>query len=302
MLTHKPVALALQALTMGAAATITPIVLASPASAATLPVACNETALRTAINTANSTPGSDMLNVAANCTYRLTSELPAITSPIVINAKGNTFTRVSGTFRIFTVDGGSLTLRNATLTNGDATGSSVQNGAGGAIVVTGNGSLDLNNVQIRNNHANFGGGISVFNGSQARVNASVFTGNTAANNGGAIVSDGTTSVNASQISGNTAGNVGGGIASIGTLGVNATDIVNNTAPNGGGGLANGVPSAPGGTSTVNASNISNNTASGVNPGGIYNNGGTVNLTASRVRANTPNNCLNSPSPVPGCVG
>ncbi|MGW2448173.1 hypothetical protein [Streptomyces sp. NPDC001675] len=37
-----------------------------------------------------------------------------------------------------------------------------------------------------------------------------------------------------------------------------------------------------------------------NPGGIYNNGGTVNLTLSTVIDNTPNNCATSPTPVPGC--
>lgn len=302
MLTSKSLVRSAQALCIGTAATLIPIALASPASAATLPVACSETALRNAINTANSTPVSDTLNLAPGCTYRLTTELPAITSPIVVNGNRDTITRQSGTFRILTVNGGALTLRAAVLSNGDATGSPVRNGAGGAVVVTGNGSLNLSAGVIRNNHANFGGGISVFSGSRAQVNASVFTGNSATQNGGGIVSDSTVTVSASQITGNTAGNVGGGIANIGTLTLNASTLVNNTAPNGGGGLANGVPAASGGTSTVSASNISNNTAGGTNPGGIYNNGGTVTLLASRVAANTPSNCLNSPSPVPGCFG
>lgn len=302
MLTRKSLVRSAQVLCIGTAATLVPIALAPLASAATLPVTCSETALRNAINTANGTPVSDTLNLAPGCTYRLTTELPAITSPIVINGNGGTITRLSGTFRILTVNGGALTLRTATLSNGDATGSSVENGAGGAIVVTGNGSLNLSTSVVRNNHANFGGGISVFSGSQAQVDASFFTGNSATQNGGAIVSDSTVTVNASQISGNAAGNVGGGIANIGTLTVRASNIVNNTAPNGGGGLANGVPAASGGTSTVSTSNISNNSASGANPGGIYNNGGTVTLRFSRVAANTPNNCLNSPSSVPGCVG
>lgn len=302
MLMRKSLVRSAQALCIGTAATLAPIALAPLASAATLPVACSETALRDAINTANSTPVSDTLNLAADCTYRLTTELPAITSPIVINGNNDTITRQSGTFRILTVNGGALTLRGAILSNGDATGSSVQNGAGGAIVVTGNGNLNLSGSVIRNNRANFGGGISVFSGSRAQITGSLLTGNSATQNGGGIVSDGTVTVTGSQISGNTAGNVGGGIANIGTLTVSAGNIVNNTAPNGGGGLANGVPAASGGTSTVTASNISNNSASGANPGGIYNNGGTVTLRVSLVAANNPNNCLNSPSPVPGCVG
>ncbi|MFL4904942.1 hypothetical protein ACJ6WF_17565 [Streptomyces sp. MMS24-I2-30] len=68
MLTNKSLARVLQVLSIGTAATITPMVLTSPASAATLPVACSETALRNAINTANSTPGSDTLNLAPGCT------------------------------------------------------------------------------------------------------------------------------------------------------------------------------------------------------------------------------------------
>lgn len=300
MLTRKSLARTAKVLCMGTVATLAPIALATPASAAILPVACSEAALQSAIETANSIPGSDTLNLAPRCTYRLTTELPAITSPIVINGNSDTITRVSGTFRILTVDGGNLTLVGATLTNGDATGSSIQNGAGGAIVVTGNGSLSLIGALIARNHANFGGGISVFGGSQAQVNGSAFTGNTAAVNGGAIASDGSTAVSFSNLSGNTAGNVGGAIANTGTLTVNGSTLINNTAPNGGGGLANGVTAQPGGTSTVTASVISGNSASGVNPGGIYNNQGTVTLRITVVIRNTPNNCLNSPTTVPGC--
>ncbi|MFI0962550.1 hypothetical protein ACH4S8_14275 [Streptomyces sp. NPDC021080] len=302
MLSRTIIVQTARVLGIGTATALASAALATPASAAALPVACSETALQNAINTANSTPGGDTLILAAGCTYRLTTELPAITSPIVINGNSDTITRQSGTFRILTVDGGSLDLRSAVITNGDATGSSVRNGAGGAIVVTGNGTLTVNSSLIRANHANFGGGISVFNGSQARVNATVVSGNSAAQNGGGLVSDGTLAVNATVVSGNQAGNTGGGIASIGTLTVTASTLLGNSAPNGGGGLANGVPAAPGGTSTVTASVISNNTSGGTNPGGIYNNMGTVNLRLSVVVANNPSNCLNSPTAVPGCIG
>ncbi|MFD0065397.1 hypothetical protein [Streptomyces sp. NPDC056690] len=302
MPTRKSLVRTAQVLCVGAAVTLAPVALAAPASAATLPVACSQTALQNAINTANSTPGGDTLNLRPGCTYKLTTELPAITSPVVINGNLATLTRTSGTFRILTVDGGSLTLRAAVLSHGDATGSPVQNGAGGAVVVTGNGTLNLSASVIRHNHAAFGGGVSVFSGSEAHFSGDTFTGNSATQNGGGLVSDGTATVNLSQFRENTAGNTGGGIANIGTLTVNISNIVNNSAPNGGGGLANGVPAASGGTSKVTASNISNNSAGGVNPGGIYNNGGTVTLSVTRVAANTPNNCLNSPTPVPGCIG
>ncbi|MFE2737150.1 hypothetical protein [Streptomyces sp. NPDC059349] len=301
MPTRKSLVRTAQALCVGTAVTLAPVALAAPASAATLPVACSQTALQNAINTANSTPGGDTLNLRAGCLYKLTTGLPAITSPVVINGNLATLKRTSGTFRILTVNGGSLTLRAAVLAHGDATGSSFQNGAGGAVVVDGNGTLNLSASVIRNNHAAFGGGVSVFSGSNAHISGVTFTGNSATQNGGGLVSDGTVTVDLSQFHGNTAGNTGGGIASIGTLTVNISNLVNNTATNGGG-LANGVPAASGGTSTVTASNISNNSAAIAKPGGIYNNGGTVTLRATRVAANTPSNCLNSPTPVPGCIG
>ncbi|SEG79247.1 hypothetical protein SAMN05216223_111120 [Actinacidiphila yanglinensis] len=303
MLTRLSLVRTAQVLCIGGALTLASTALATSASAATLPVGCSEAALRAAINTANGTPGSDTLNLAPGCTYGLTAELPAVTSPVVVNGNGATLTRTSGTFRILTVDGGNLTLRSAVLTNGNATGSSVQPGAGGGVVVTGNGSLTVTASVIRGNSANYGGGVSVFNGSQAQFTASTVSANTAANNGGGLVNDGTLVLNATQVSGNTAGNAGGGIANIGTLTLNASNLTNNTTPNGpGAGLANGVPGVSGGTSTVNVSNITNNTAGGTNPGGVYNNGGTVNLRISRVAANTPNNCLTSPTAVPGCIG
>ncbi|MGV9556662.1 hypothetical protein [Streptomyces sp. NPDC003522] len=62
-----------------------------------------------------------------------------------------------------------------------------------------------------------------------------------------------------------------------------------------------MPAAGGGTSTVTAGNISNNSADGTNPGGICNNGGTVTPRISLVALDTPNDCLTSPTPVPGCI-
>ncbi|MEV6165924.1 right-handed parallel beta-helix repeat-containing protein [Streptomyces sp. NPDC052052] len=300
MLTRKSLVRTAQVLCMGTATALVPIALATPASAAPLPVMCSEAALHGAIDAANNSPGSDTLNLAPRCTYLLYTELPPITSPIVINGNGDTIASVPGTFRILTVDGGSLTLAAATLTNGDATGSSIRQGEGGAIVVTDHGSLSLARTLIAKNRADFGGGVSVFGDSQAQVTRSVFTGNTAGVNGGALTSDGNTTVRSSHFSENTAGNVGGAIANTGMLTVNGSTLLNNTAPNGGGGLANEVTAAPGGTSTVSGSVISGNSADGVDPGGIYNDAGTVTLRASVVIRNTPNNCLNSPSPVPDC--
>ncbi|WP_112465385.1 hypothetical protein [Streptomyces triticisoli] len=288
-----------QVLCISTLATLASTAPASSASATAQNVACSQTALRDAIDTANASPDSNTLNLARNCPYQLTTELPAITTPITINGNSATLTRTSGSFRILTVDGGNLTLRSAVIADGDATGSPLVTGAGGGIVVTGNGTLTVTGSVIKDNHADFGGGISVFNGSQAHLTGTVVRGNSATRNGGGLVNDGTLTVKASQISRNTADGAGGGIANIGTLTVTASNIADNTAQTGGG-IANGVPSAPGGTTTVSFSRISHNHADDDNPGGIYNNQGTVTLRTTVVAANTPNNCRTSPTTVPGC--
>lgn len=219
MLTRTSLVRTAQVLFMGATVTLASTALAAPASAATLNVACTQAALQAAITTANGTTASDTLNLAPGCTYQLTAELPAITTTVLINGNGATINRQSGTFRILTVNGGNLTLRTATLSNGDAGGSPIATDAGG---------------------------LSVFSGSLANVGTSTFRSNIATQNGGGIVSDGTVNVTASQITANQAAGAGGGIAHIGTLSVRATSITGNTATFGGG-LANGVPAASGGT-------------------------------------------------------
>ncbi|GAA1009650.1 hypothetical protein GCM10009564_25520 [Streptomyces thermogriseus] len=288
-------------LCIGMTATLAPLALAPSASAKTHTVACSQAALRTAITTANSTPGTDTLKLTARCTYALTSELPSITSPIVINGNHATITRTAGSFRILTVDGGNLTLRTTTIANGDAAGSAVLSSDGGGILVTGNGTLTVDCSVIRDNTAAFGGGIGVASGSQAHVSESVVRDNSSTQNGGGLVNNGTLTVRSSQISRNTAGGAGGGIASIGTLTITTSNLVDNTAQTGGG-IATGVPTVPGGTTTVSFSNVSQNQAANNNPGGIYNNNGIVTLQSTVVAGNTPNNCSTSPSPVPGCAG
>uniref|UniRef100_A0AAU2JPA5 Right handed beta helix domain-containing protein n=1 Tax=Streptomyces sp. NBC_00049 TaxID=2903617 RepID=A0AAU2JPA5_9ACTN len=249
---------------------------AAPASAATLVVACNETALRNAVTTANGTPASDTLDLAPGCTYGLTSELPAFTGPTIVNGAATVITRTSGTFRIPTVNGGNLALRSTTITNGDASGSALVPGTGGGIVVTGNGVLTVTSSVIRGNRAGVGGGLRVFGGSRGQVTASVVTANSAAQNGGGVFSDGDVTVNSSRVAGNTALGAGGGIA-------------------------NGLPSVAAGTAALNASSVTGNTAT-AGPGGIYDNGTAVTLRATRVVTNVPGNCAGSPNPVPGCVG
>ena len=92
---------ALTATTVVAAGIIAAIPVAAQAAAVSVP--CSETALVGAINTANAQPGSDTLNLAAGCTYRLTRSngnagngpvgLPVITSTIALVGTPNIITR-----------------------------------------------------------------------------------------------------------------------------------------------------------------------------------------------------------------
>jgi predicted outer membrane repeat protein len=179
-------------------------------------VNCDVTELINDINTANGPGGADFLNLAADCTYTLTTTnnptdgpngLPSITSEIAISGKGATIERSSegGTpqFRIFHVaSGGALTLSDMTVANGDAgsyhgggifskgalnisysTLSGNTGGFGGAIYNSG-GTLDISNSTLSGNTGSFGGG--VFNGGTLNVSSSTFSGNTATTSGGGI--------------------------------------------------------------------------------------------------------------------
>jgi hypothetical protein len=109
---------------------------AQVAQAATITVRCSVPALVAAINTANSTPGAHILNLAGGCTYTLVAPdnaangLPVINSDITINGSGNgngpgaTITRDPSApgFRILAVAStGKLTLNSVTTSGGAAT-------------------------------------------------------------------------------------------------------------------------------------------------------------------------------------
>jgi hypothetical protein len=88
------------------------------------------------------------------------------------------------------------------------------------------------------------------------------------------------------------------------LTLNNSKVNNNTAGGDGGGIANDIPlPGPmpllGGQLTLNHSQVTGNTAS--HGGGIFNNGGTVTLSATSVIGNNPDNC-EPPGSIPGCAG
>lgn len=259
--------------------------LATPASAQT-PVACSETALRAAITAAN-VAGSGNLALAPGCTYALTTALPDITGALTIDADHATITRASAASFGILVVRGSLNLSDATITNGDAPD------FGGGIANYGR--LTVTSSSIRDNNANFSGGIGGVGGTRTVITSSNIMNNHANVNGGGLANDGFMSVSGSRVIANTAGSLGGGVASDGNLTITSSNVNDNQAFSGGG-LAN----VGGGTTSVVLSNVNNNTATTA-PGGILNTSGTVSLQASRVNGNTPTNCAGSPVAVPSCT-
>jgi hypothetical protein len=146
------------------------LTLAPGAHAATITVPCDVNALINAITTANTNAGADTLELAANCTYTLTSVnntdplgdngLPKITSEITINARGATIQRNNASapdFRFFQVaSGATLRLNDLTLRYGRLiTNPKID---GGAILNKG-GTVAITNVTLANNSAGCGGAL-----------------------------------------------------------------------------------------------------------------------------------------------
>ncbi|MGC0420042.1 hypothetical protein [Embleya sp. AB8] len=150
-------------LTLLVAATTAGATLAAPVAAAgptagdptpapvTIAVPCDAAAPGEAITTANTHPGST-LTLAAGCTYRLKTPLPALTAAVTIHGAGATLARAHDApdFRILRVDGVAVDLSDLTVTGGRAeTGTD-----GGGILTTG--ALTLTRVVIRDNRAGDG--------------------------------------------------------------------------------------------------------------------------------------------------
>jgi hypothetical protein len=241
-------------------------------------VACgNSAGLVAAVNTVNAAGGGS-INLAAGCTYSLTTRnntvmggngLPVVVSPITINGKGATIAGNNSNFRIIAIDGnsgGALTLNGVAITGGHIAGMMVGGAGGGILNLSGN--LTLNSATVTHNFASDAGG-GIANGFGA-----------------------TATLNKSEVSWNTVpetGSGGGGMLGIAaSLTLNQSLVDHNTGP-GGGGIAsgNGNGGGPGSSITLNKSVISNNTAT--NPdagGGGISNGGTLVSNNSEITGNT----------------
>ena len=264
---------------LGLCTAVTVLVAATASSAATsVNVSCGDsTGLVAAVNMVNA-GGGGSINLAAGCTYSLTTRnntvmggngLPVVVSPITINGKGATIAGNNSNFRIIAIDGnsgGALTLNGVAITGGHIAGMMVGGAGGGILNLSGN--LTLNSATVTHNFASDAGG-GIANGFGA-----------------------TATLNKSEVSWNTVpqtGSGGGGMLGIAaSLTLNQSLVDHNTGP-GGGGIAsgNGNGGGPGSSITLNKSVISNNTAT--NPdagGGGISNGGTLVSNNSQIVDNT----------------
>lgn len=223
----------------------------------------NVAALISAIQTANSNGEADVINLASNGTYLLTSVnnendgsngLPIITSRITIEGHGAAIKRsvisVVPEFRIlYVLEPGHLTVNDLTLENGSASlwGGGILNNAG---------TLDLVNTNLFSNHAAvFGGGITNLGG-------------------GSELTDCTINENHSDV-------FGGGVFNFsGFINIINSTIQDNNADFDGGGVYNNID----GIVQLINSTVSGNHA-GESGGGAYNFGGTFRLTNVTVAAN-----------------
>jgi hypothetical protein len=210
------------------------------ASAKTFTVPCDTGALITAINNANADPLKDNINLAAACTYTLTTVnntdsdgpngLPVITSNVNIIGNGATISRdpAAPPFRLIKVDtAGTLSTNNLVLQNGltadGSPGVAVAAGAG----MLNRGSSSLTSTSFRNNHVEVNGGLALpIGGAIANVSGATLsmtfgdvTGNSADIPTGCICTPGAL----------VGIPLGGGIANGGALSINQTSVVGNEA-------------------------------------------------------------------------
>ncbi len=180
----------------------------------------NTANLLTAIGAANNSPGKDKIILGDNCTYIIVTPflnsdtgLPLITDDVTIEGNEATLRRFSGNnipFRLIKItNGAEVEIKNITLAGG-AVGN---NQGGGAILAEQGSTLTLDQVQVRNNSANFGGGVATLAGTTI-VKGTVFDNNQAlSGGGGGLYTNSSLTVNdSSTFSHNIARRDGGGIA------------------------------------------------------------------------------------------
>ena len=251
--------------------------------------------LRTAIRSANLTPGADTVTFASGLSG--TIQLNATDGAIEINSDSldiqgpgasQLTVRGSGNERLFTLyhfddPDQKVTFAGLTLTGGNQDGSgSDPSSSGGAISSDDDaagfaaGTVEIDSSILTGNHADADGGAFYTYYSQLVIRDSQITNNSAGQDGGGVLlyganqtlngDDALTVVN-SRITGNTAGGAGGGINDdepYGNVVLQGATIANNTSYDGGGGAKLYSDDSTGGGNatdiTIQGSTFSGNTA------------------------------------------
>jgi hypothetical protein len=220
-------------------ATGTALLLPLAAQARTASVACDETALVTAVTAANAA-GGGTVTLTPGCTYTLTAShgddgvngpagLPLVTTPITFDGNANTITRAAtaSAFRIAQVSPtGGLTLKAVTLSGGHAaapghnhggailnfgavtlTGSELSgntaDGLGGALYSTGTpAAATFTSSTVKTNIANQAAGIASLNGTLTLTSSTVTTNAAIFNPGGIYYVAGSATLNTSAVTAN----------------------------------------------------------------------------------------------------
>lgn len=178
--------------------------------------------LRQAVLDANANPGADSIAFSPTIfnqlqVITLQGEIP-VTQELQIN--GSTGRQVwisgSGAGRIFNVTNANLEVSNIMLVSGSA----LNQGNGGAILVNGGTTTVLNSTFYANNAFGDGGAIYVQSGT-LNVNNATFYGNTAQNGAGIYVDGASSTANivSCSFAGNSVNNTGGGLRTFGAAAV-----------------------------------------------------------------------------------
>ena len=212
----------------------------------------------------------DIITIAEDIT--LTEPLPPITGTITIEGGGH---RISGDqqFRIFDVNGGNLTIRNLTLTDGNAQ-------SGGAIRLRGGGKLSIENSAFSKNWGYRGGAISSLSaGASITVNNSHFVNNESELQGGVFyLQGGTVNIARSSFRNNLSERAWGGVFYAENSRLSAT----NSTFAGNKSLAGGVLSSLSGRSSFTHVTMVNNESYYLGGDAIFRRGGSVALHNSIV--------------------
>ncbi|MCY4465356.1 MAG: hypothetical protein OXE46_07450 [Chloroflexi bacterium] len=221
--------------------------------------------------------GADTITLSSDIT--LDAALPQITTEITIEGAGYT---ISGDnrFRIFTVNGGGLTVNNLSITKGFADW-------GGAIANVNGGALTVNNSTISKSEATEGGAVG--NESTLVINSSEIISNLADVGGAIYISSGRVTLTACNVSYNYLKDNGEGGAIYlegGTISIIDCTLTENTISGRSWGInKGGAVFLESGRLMVDNSSFTRNSVNG-NGGAIYNEEGDINIEDSRFIENT----------------